>query len=102
MFSGLWWCVSCISPLSIHLSLQAIEGTYIDKKCPFTGNVSIRGRILSGELEHHPQGNPMGDLGQATNPPEVTCLGPGAANDANLTMVCRARHGADDTATWLY
>ncbi|MCV4753044.1 hypothetical protein OFC37_26600, partial [Escherichia coli] len=25
-----------------------IEGTYIDKKCPFTGNVSIRGRILSG------------------------------------------------------
>jgi len=29
-------------------------GTYIDKKCPFTGNVSIRGRILSGEdyLKH--------------------------------------------------
>lgn len=29
--------------------LQAIDGTYIDKKCPFTGNVSIRGRILSGK-----------------------------------------------------
>ncbi|KAG0499092.1 hypothetical protein HPP92_003783 [Vanilla planifolia] len=27
---------------------QAIEGTYIDKKCPFTGTVSIRGRILAG------------------------------------------------------
>lgn len=27
---------------------QAIEGHYIDKKCPFTGNVSIRGRILTG------------------------------------------------------
>ncbi|CAE7868587.1 RPS11 [Symbiodinium sp. KB8] len=26
----------------------AIEGTYIDKKCPFTGNVAIRGRILKG------------------------------------------------------
>ena len=26
----------------------AIEGDYIDKKCPFTGNVSIRGRILTG------------------------------------------------------
>lgn len=25
-----------------------MEGTYIDKKCPFTGNVSIRGRILTG------------------------------------------------------
>jgi small subunit ribosomal protein S11e len=26
----------------------AVEGTYIDKKCPFTGGVSIRGRILKG------------------------------------------------------
>merc|ERR1711959_704241 len=26
----------------------AIEGKYIDKKCPFTGNVSIRGKILRG------------------------------------------------------
>ena len=25
---------------------NAIEGSYVDKKCPFTGNVSIRGRIL--------------------------------------------------------
>lgn len=28
--------------------LLCFAGTYIDKKCPFTGNVSIRGRILSG------------------------------------------------------
>ena len=27
---------------------EAIEGSYIDKKCPFTSNVSIRGRILKG------------------------------------------------------
>ncbi|ORX91519.1 hypothetical protein K493DRAFT_317190 [Basidiobolus meristosporus CBS 931.73] len=27
---------------------EAIEGHYIDKKCPFTGDVSIRGRILTG------------------------------------------------------
>ncbi|CAI8032156.1 40S ribosomal protein S11 [Geodia barretti] len=27
---------------------EATEGTYIDKKCPFTGNVSVRGRILTG------------------------------------------------------
>ncbi|KAI8838404.1 40S ribosomal protein S11 [Chytridium lagenaria] len=28
---------------------EAIEGTYIDKKCPFTsGTISIRGRILTG------------------------------------------------------
>merc|ERR1712000_203862 len=26
----------------------AIDGNYIDKKCPFTGNVSIRGRVLKG------------------------------------------------------
>ena len=24
-------------------------GTYVDHKCPFTGNVAIRGRVLSGE-----------------------------------------------------
>merc|ERR1712105_148512 len=29
---------------------EAVEGTYIDKKCPFTGNVSIRGRILTGRV----------------------------------------------------
>lgn len=27
---------------------EAIDGTYIDKKCPFTSDVSIRGRILTG------------------------------------------------------
>jgi len=30
---------------------EAIEGKYIDKKCPFTGNVSIRGRILTGKVK---------------------------------------------------
>nr|XP_025727323.1 phosphatidylinositol N-acetylglucosaminyltransferase subunit P isoform X2 [Callorhinus ursinus] len=34
--------------LGFKTSKEAIEGIYIDKKCPFTGNVSIRGRILSG------------------------------------------------------
>lgn len=27
---------------------EAIDGHYIDKKCPFTGDISIRGRILTG------------------------------------------------------
>uniref|UniRef100_A0A0G4FV86 Small ribosomal subunit protein uS17 N-terminal domain-containing protein n=1 Tax=Chromera velia CCMP2878 TaxID=1169474 RepID=A0A0G4FV86_9ALVE len=27
---------------------EAKKGTYIDKKCPFTSNVSIRGRIIKG------------------------------------------------------
>lgn len=27
---------------------EATKGTYIDKKCPFTGDISIRGRILKG------------------------------------------------------
>ncbi|KAG8303630.1 30S ribosomal protein S11, chloroplastic [Homalodisca vitripennis] len=30
---------------------EAIEGTYIDKKCPIIGNVSIRGRILTGLVQ---------------------------------------------------
>uniref|UniRef100_A0A0D3BG60 Small ribosomal subunit protein uS17 n=1 Tax=Brassica oleracea var. oleracea TaxID=109376 RepID=A0A0D3BG60_BRAOL len=27
---------------------EAILGTYIDSKCPFTGTVSVKGRILAG------------------------------------------------------
>nr|WCZ58433.1 40S ribosomal protein S11 [Paratrimastix eleionoma] len=27
---------------------EAVDGSYIDKKCPFTGNVSIRGHIFRG------------------------------------------------------
>uniref|UniRef100_A0A8D2DCQ6 Small ribosomal subunit protein uS17 n=1 Tax=Sciurus vulgaris TaxID=55149 RepID=A0A8D2DCQ6_SCIVU len=34
--------------LGFNTPKQAIEGTYIDKKCPFTVTVSIRGWILSG------------------------------------------------------
>lgn len=34
--------------LGIKTPAAAIEGNYVDKKCPFTGNVSIRGRILKG------------------------------------------------------
>ena len=34
--------------LGFKLPKDAIHGNYIDKKCPFTGNVSIRGRILKG------------------------------------------------------
>ena len=29
---------------------EAINGTYYDKKCPFTGDISIRGRILKGRV----------------------------------------------------
>lgn len=32
---------------------EAIEGTYIDKKCPFTGDISIRGRILTGIVKSY-------------------------------------------------
>merc|ERR1711977_46100 len=37
--------------LGLKTPRSAIEGTYIDKKCPFTGNVSIRGRILTGFIK---------------------------------------------------
>ena len=37
---------------SVGLGFQtpkaAVNGKYIDKKCPFTGNVSIRGRLMRG------------------------------------------------------
>mmetsp|Transcript_114017 Transcript_114017/g.159943 ORF Transcript_114017/g.159943 Transcript_114017/m.159943 type:complete len:155 (+) Transcript_114017:89-553(+) len=34
--------------LGFKTPAAAIEGQYIDKKCPFTGNVSIRGKIIKG------------------------------------------------------
>ena len=34
--------------LGFKTPVEAIEGTYIDKKCPFTGNINIRGRVLKG------------------------------------------------------
>merc|ERR1712217_392065 len=27
---------------------EAKEGKFVDKKCPFTGNVSVRGKVLKG------------------------------------------------------
>merc|ERR1712179_291075 len=40
---------SVVSPgLGFKIPTDAREGNYIDKKCPFTGKVSIRGRILTG------------------------------------------------------
>lgn len=34
--------------LGYKTPVEAIRGKYVDKKCPFTGTVSIRGRILRG------------------------------------------------------
>ena len=34
--------------LGFNTPTDAIKSNYVDKKCPFTGNISIRGRILKG------------------------------------------------------
>merc|ERR1719265_1771567 len=34
--------------LGFKTPAEASQGVYVDKKCPFTGNVAIRGRILKG------------------------------------------------------
>nr|UXY88305.1 40S ribosomal protein S11 [Cryptomonas curvata] len=36
--------------MGILVPSEAIKGTYIDKKCPFIGNISIRGRIVRGTV----------------------------------------------------
>merc|ERR1739838_437856 len=33
--------------LGYKIPREAIEGSYVDKKCPFTGHVRVRGRILT-------------------------------------------------------
>ncbi|MCE3049384.1 30S ribosomal protein S11, chloroplastic [Datura stramonium] len=46
------YCISfvfdCLLRCCVLLSFPNVVGTYIDKKYPFTGNVSIRGRIIAG------------------------------------------------------
>merc|ERR1712105_552924 len=37
--------------LGFKTPIEAKEGNYIDKKCPFTGLVQIRGRILNGVVQ---------------------------------------------------
>merc|ERR1712213_217852 len=41
---------TCNPGLGFKAPRDAREGNYIDKKCPFTGKVSIRGRILTGVI----------------------------------------------------
>ena len=44
--------IACLPSASLTFSPSLFSsGTYIDKKCPFTGNVSIRGRILTGVVK---------------------------------------------------
>mmetsp|Transcript_9120 Transcript_9120/g.33656 ORF Transcript_9120/g.33656 Transcript_9120/m.33656 type:complete len:166 (-) Transcript_9120:123-620(-) len=38
--------------LGIETPKEAINGEFVDQKCPFTGDVSIRGRILRGVVKH--------------------------------------------------
>lgn len=42
------WCKNV--GLGFKTPREATEGTYIDKKCPFTSDVSIRGRVLTGTV----------------------------------------------------
>merc|ERR1712054_21102 len=37
--------------LGIKTPRTAIEGTYVDKKCPWTGSVNIRGKMISGVIQ---------------------------------------------------
>ena len=37
--------------MGIATPREAIQGTYVDNKCPFTSKVSIRGRIMSGTVQ---------------------------------------------------
>ena len=46
-WKNLWVLLSFL----LYVLFQAVLGHYIDKKCPFTGPVNIRGRILTGVVK---------------------------------------------------
>merc|ERR1711998_824237 len=37
--------------LGIKTPRTAIDGTYVDKKCPWTGTVNIRGKLITGVIK---------------------------------------------------
>jgi len=37
--------------LGIKTPRAAIEGSYVDKKCPWTGSVNIRGKLITGIIK---------------------------------------------------
>ena len=37
-------------PTLLMFVLVQVNASFVDKKCPFTGNCSIRGRILTGTI----------------------------------------------------
>jgi len=37
--------------LGIKTPRAAIDGTYVDRKCPWTGNVNIRGKLITGVIK---------------------------------------------------
>ena len=39
--------------MGFKIPKEAVEGTYVDHKCPFTGDLYIRGRILKGVVQSH-------------------------------------------------
>merc|ERR1712107_712020 len=40
----------CTPGLGFKVPSESKNGNYVDKKCPFTGKVSIRGRVLTGVI----------------------------------------------------
>nr|ALS04107.1 40S ribosomal protein S11 [Acartia pacifica] len=40
----------CNPGLGFKIPIEAKTGNYVDKKCPFTGKISIRGRVLTGTI----------------------------------------------------
>ena len=43
--------------LGISTPADAIQGNYVDHKCPFTGNVSVSGRMLRYTINFKTQRN---------------------------------------------
>lgn len=60
-------------------------GNYIDKKCPFTGNVSIRGRILTGEQQQQQREAAVAAVTNSSQQSKDDVSGPGLPD-------CFSRH----------
>merc|ERR1712062_764710 len=78
---------------------EAREGNYIDKKCPFTGKVSIRGRVLTGVITKMKMKNTSSSGG-------ITCITSRNTivlkNDTRMFLpICLHALGTSKSEMWL-
>merc|ERR1712086_1154452 len=73
--------------LGIKTPRAAIDGTYVDRKCPWTGNVNIRGKLITGMIKTTKMKNTVSSVRTTC----TTSLSTTVSRSATRTRPCTSR-----------